>query len=197
MIIRVAAIPRRVFLLLLQSFTSTYFTAQAASFSRLAVSDDNIGDLSSGKASPTPINNLTMCAMVRNEIPFAIEWIEHYRLQGVDRFMLYDDGSTDDTALLGHFYATNGFPGLITVLPANSYRNNREFDRADYQHHQQTQNYVLDHCNKRSVGRTRWIIVVDVDEFFYAPNGGTVWSFIESKQRENEVRVHVRILIAT
>jgi len=40
---------------------------------------------------------LSICAIVRNEAPYIGEWIEFHRLVGVNRFVLYDDGSTDRT----------------------------------------------------------------------------------------------------
>ena len=136
--------------------------------------------------------NLTMCAMVRNEIPFAVEWIEHHRLQGVDRYLLYDDGSTDDTAWLGHFYDTHGHGELVRVLSANAYRHNGiDMVKRDVaRHHKWTQLNALNHCNKRSSGRSSWVIAVDVDEFVYAPQPHqTIRSIIQRKQRERRVRI--------
>jgi hypothetical protein len=43
---------------------------------------------------------LTLCSMVKNDAPYIVEWIEFLRLQGVDRFILYDDGSADQLNLL-------------------------------------------------------------------------------------------------
>ncbi|GAU90650.1 hypothetical protein RvY_03039-2 [Ramazzottius varieornatus] len=69
-------------------------------------------------------NNITICSYVRDTLPHVLEWIEFHRLQGVDKFMLYDDGSTDTTALLGrwdtssHEYYTEGrYKFLMDVNP--------------------------------------------------------------------------------
>src|SRR5919204_208118 len=38
---------------------------------------------------------LSACAIYRDEAPYLREWIEFHGLVGVQRFFLYDDGSTD------------------------------------------------------------------------------------------------------
>lgn len=43
---------------------------------------------------------LTICAIVRDESPYLLEWLAFHRLVGVDRFYLYDDDSIDGTANL-------------------------------------------------------------------------------------------------
>jgi hypothetical protein len=130
--------------------------------------------------------NLTLCAMIRDEMPYIIEWIEHYRFQGVDRFLLYDDGSIDDTILLPHLYKSKGFDGLVELYPANPYRWNNQTAHVSG-HHNQKQMYALDHCNRRSANRSKWVIVVDVDEFVYAPSHGSILKYIESKKNETEI----------
>jgi Glycosyltransferase family 92 len=132
------------------------------------------------------MGNLTLCAMVRDEMPYIVEWIEFYRLQGVDHFILYDDGSFDDTVLLGDLYKTADLEDLVEIVPTNPYRRNQPYTHS-YHHHTQTQVYVLDHCNKRSINRSQWIIVVDVDEFIHSPPHGSIWNFIESKKSQTEL----------
>ena len=39
---------------------------------------------------------LGVCAIYRDEGPYLREWIELHRLVGVERFFLYDNGSSDD-----------------------------------------------------------------------------------------------------
>ncbi|MEE3625430.1 glycosyltransferase family 2 protein [Nitrospirillum sp. BR 11752] len=43
---------------------------------------------------------VSICAIVKNEGDFLLEWVAYYRLMGVDRFVIYDNGSTDGTRLL-------------------------------------------------------------------------------------------------
>lgn len=38
-----------------------------------------------------------VCAIVRNEARYMVEWVAYYAAIGVDAFIIYDNGSTDDT----------------------------------------------------------------------------------------------------
>ncbi|MEA1651326.1 glycosyltransferase family 2 protein [Nitrospirillum sp. BR 11164] len=40
---------------------------------------------------------VTICAIVKNEGAFLLEWVAYYRLMGIERFVIYNNGSTDDT----------------------------------------------------------------------------------------------------
>ena len=42
--------------------------------------------------------SLAICAVFRNEAPYLLEWIAYHRAIGFDRFVLYDNGSTDGGA---------------------------------------------------------------------------------------------------
>ena len=61
-----------------------------------------------------PDHYLALCAIVRDEGPYLAEWIAFHRLVGVERFHLYDNGSTDETmAVLAPLIAD----GVVTVRP--------------------------------------------------------------------------------
>lgn len=40
---------------------------------------------------------LSLCAIVKNEAPYLPEWIEFYKLVGVEKFYIYDNESSDNT----------------------------------------------------------------------------------------------------
>lgn len=42
---------------------------------------------------------LVVCAVFENEAPYLPEWLAYHHLVGVEHFVLYDNGSTDDPAL--------------------------------------------------------------------------------------------------
>ena len=44
--------------------------------------------------------SLAVCAIFKNEAPYLLEWIAWHRVIGFDRFVLYDNGSTDGGAEL-------------------------------------------------------------------------------------------------
>ena len=93
-------------------------------------------------------DSITVCAIVKDERPYLIEWVAYYRLLGFDRILLYSNDCSDGTdRLLDAMQAA----GLI-------------------EHHQwpsrpgqapQTSAYedALERCE------TRWILFVDADEF--------------------------------
>ena len=45
----------------------------------------------------TPEHYLAVCAIAKNEGHYFKEWIEWHRSQGVERFYIYDNESTDGT----------------------------------------------------------------------------------------------------
>jgi GT2 family glycosyltransferase len=50
------------------------------------------------------------------------EWIEFHRLQGVERFYLYDNGSTDDTEEVVRPYVEEGIAELVPWPHAGAQR---------------------------------------------------------------------------
>jgi hypothetical protein len=96
---------------------------------------------------------LSICATYRDEAPYLREWIEFHRLVGVERFLLYDNGSRDDHRAVLAPYVESGivvihdwpvFPGQVEAF---------------------------DHCVSEHRHDSRWIAFVDVDEFLFSPTG--------------------------
>jgi hypothetical protein len=44
------------------------------------------------------MNKIAICAIFKNEKATILEWIAYHRVIGIDKFILYDNGSTDGTA---------------------------------------------------------------------------------------------------
>ena len=40
---------------------------------------------------------INVCSIIKNEAPYLLEWVLFHKLIGVDKFVLYDDYSTDNT----------------------------------------------------------------------------------------------------
>jgi Glycosyl transferase family 2 len=70
------------------------------------------GTIDSSISLSTPHIRVTACTIVRNELPYLIEWIEFHRLVGFHRLVVYDDNSTDGTHLLGQLYEQVHLPCL-------------------------------------------------------------------------------------
>lgn len=90
---------------------------------------------------------LSVCAIAKNEGPYFREWIDWHRSQGVEKFYIYDNESTDDTAEVLAPYIAEGivdylfWPGQRQQIPA------------------------YDDCIARHRLESRWMAFIDIDEF--------------------------------
>ena len=96
---------------------------------------------------------IALCAMIRDEAPYIREWVRFHRAQGVEEFLLFDDGSEDETVAI---LADEGI-GVLPVVVG-------EF--------LPTQTYVLSQGLRRA--RSPWLLAVDVDEFMFGQGGRTL-----------------------
>lgn len=103
----------------------------------------------------------SICAVVRNEGPYLLEWISWHLNEGVDHFYIYDNESTDDTALI-----------LLPLVLAR---------KVTYRRWPGTQQQVTiyNHCLKEFSKESEWIAFIDADEFLSA----AVFSFVEAFKR--------------
>lgn len=103
---------------------------------------------------------LAVCAIAKNEGPYFKEWIEWHLRQGVEKFYIYDNESTDDTKQVLQPYIESGvveyrfFPGRRRQLPA------------------------YDDCFERHRFDARWIAVIDIDEFIVPQKDDSISHFL-------------------
>ncbi|MEG4457132.1 FkbM family methyltransferase [Microcoleus sp. N9_A1] len=117
-------------------------------------SEPLLRDNPNGKAGTEPqeenIRNkckLSVCAILKNEAPYLIEWLEFHKIAGVERFYLYDNNSTDNP--------------LDVVRP---YIQSKEVVWHEWQIRPgQVQAY--DHCLKTYRHESEWMAFIDLDEF--------------------------------
>src|SRR5262249_15987349 len=100
-----------------------------------------------------PPIGLAVCAIFRDEAPYLAEWVSFHRIQGVERFYLYDNRSTDDwrSELEPEIEA-----GIVEVQECPSVPG---------------QPLSPAHCLQRHRRDTRWIAFIDIDEFLFSPTG--------------------------
>ena len=114
---------------------------------------------------PSPLSHkrtmLAILAVFKNEADVLDEWIQHYLLEGVSKFYLIDNGSTDEPARVLDPYT----PRLVEWWP-------------DTSPHAQVRLY------NEALERIRaerhppeWLLVCDLDEFLYA-SWGTVEQYL-------------------
>lgn len=96
---------------------------------------------------------LAVCAIFRDEARYLAEWVAFHRIQGVERFYLYDNRSDDDWRLA---LAPEIASGLVEVVDWPP---------------QPGQMSAYDDCLERHRDEARWIAMIDVDEFLFSPTG--------------------------
>ena len=104
--------------------------------------------------------------MVKNEVPYIVEWIEYNRIQGVDRIIIYDDTSADSTLLLNEFYQQRDPGSHIHAI--------KSVDRPRNMTGKNMQQMNFQHCLETFGNSTEWMVNLDVDEFLYSPAFGTL-----------------------
>ena len=118
---------------------------------------------------------LVACAVLANEAPYLPEWLAYHRLAGVDHFVLYDNGSSDDPA-----HTIRGLPLAehVTLVPwpqrpghASAYRHFIDIFSPGFE----------------------WAAFLDVDEFLLPLNSGTVAGTLEWLSSAAAVLVHRRV----
>lgn len=93
--------------------------------------------------------DLAICAIMKNEGSYLMEWLEFHKLVGVEKFYLYDNSSTDNT---------------IDVI--TSYVNREEVIYHYWPEHP-GQMSAYSHCLKNYGKSSEWIAFIDLDEFLF------------------------------
>ena len=107
-----------------------------------------------------PTHYLSVCAIAKNEGPYFMEWIEWHLGQGVDKFYIYDNESTDGTREILEPYIRQGiveyvdWPGCRRQLAA------------------------YDDCLARHRFDSRWIAFIDLDEFIVPLQDASIPTFL-------------------
>ena len=115
---------------------------------------------------------LAVCAIAKNEGPYFEEWIEWHRKQGVEKFYIYDNESTDGTREILAPYVKAGvveycyWPGKKQQLAA------------------------YDDCFERHRLETRWLAVIDLDEFIVPVQDRTIPDFLHRMERFSVVEIN-------
>lgn len=129
---------------------------------------------------PAPMDGVrrAVIAVARNEAPYLLEWIAHYRLLGFDRIVIYDNDSNDATPHLLKRLAKAGVVEAIYwhVRPSR--------------HKQET---AYRHALNRMRGRVPWSLVVDLDEFLVLDPGVAVDDLLPADKTIGAVAFNWRI----
>lgn len=115
---------------------------------------------------------LAVCAIAKNEGTYFKEWIEWHHKQGVEKFYIYDNESTDCTReVLAPFVEA----GLVEY----TYWPGKKQQLAAY-----------DDCFERHRTETRWIAVIDLDEFIVPIKDQTIPDFLHRMEEFSSVEIN-------
>lgn len=115
---------------------------------------------------------LSVCAIAKNEGPYFKEWIEWHRKMGVEKFFIYDNESTDCTKDELAPYIESGlveytyWPGRKMQLPA------------------------YDDCFEKHRTETRWLAIIDLDEFIVPIKDKTIPEFLHRMEEFSSVEIN-------
>lgn len=108
-----------------------------------------------------PEHFLAICAIAKNEGEYFKEWIEWHIKQGVNKFYIYDNESTDDTKNILMPYIRQG------IVEYKYWEG----------HRQQLATY--DDCIENHRFMVKWLAFIDIDEFIVPIKDETVKQFLE------------------
>lgn len=97
-------------------------------------------------------DNLSVTAIIKNEGAYIKEWIEYHKIVGVERFYIYDNYSSDTTKNILMPYINSG-EVVYTLFPDKNI-----FSVA-------LQIAAYNDAIKRYKNCTKWMAIIDVDEF--------------------------------
>lgn len=127
------------------------------------------------KPQPAPEYTLAVCAIAKDEGPYLREWIEWHKKMGVEKFYIYDNGSTDGTSEILQPYIKSG---LVDYRYYPGYRR---------------QIAAYDDCISRHRMETRWLAFIDIDEFIVPQKDKTITEFL--KRFEDFAAVEINWLV--
>jgi hypothetical protein len=96
---------------------------------------------------------LSICAIFQNEAKYLPEWIEYHRLVGVQHFYLYNNNSQDNYKEVLDPYIKKKIVELID-WPSPELEDWTPYQKGAY-----------NHCINKNKERTRWLALIDIDEF--------------------------------
>ena len=115
---------------------------------------------------------ISLACIIKNEAPYLKEWIEYHKLIGVEHFYVYDNESDDNTKEVLQPYIDSG---ILTYL---------FFPGRDMQ------DVAYEHCSKHFGQETKWLMVLDLDEFLVLKQKRTIREFMVEFADCSQVSIH-------
>jgi len=117
--------------------------------------------------------NYIICAIFKNESHILKEWIEHYLYHGVDHIYLVNDFSTDY-----YMKIIKHYPDKVTL-----YHNDIITDQVG------RQEMIMNKYFKSLLNISKWMSILDLDEFLYSPIDINLQNVIKKYEQFNSITV--------
>lgn len=109
-----------------------------------------------------PTGILGLVAIVKDEEPYMEEWINYHRLIGIDKFYIYDNGSTDNLKSTLDPYIDQGIV-TYTYFPGEKMQEKAYLD-----------------CVTKTKNKIDWLITIDIDEFIQCLDNNNLKNWLEA-----------------
>lgn len=119
-----------------------------------------------------PKIRLAVCAIAKNEGPYFKEWLDWHISQGVEKFYIYDNESTDCTREVLAPYIESG---VVEYIYYPGYRR---------------QIAAYDDCIDRHRFDTRWLAFIDLDEFIVPLRDSSITEFLTGFENSPVVEIN-------
>lgn len=121
--------------------------------------------------------HLSVCMIFQDDAPYLKEWIEFHRLVGVEHFYLFNNNSTDFYLEVLKPYMIKGIVELIDWQQSSN--NVQEWDKVQIGAYNQGLRLAL--------GKTKWLAVLDSDEFLFPIKYWTITEFLKPFEKLSHI----------
>ena len=111
-----------------------------------------------------------VCAIIRGEARFLVEWIEFHLMMGVQHFIIYDNGLEPETKkILMRYEALKQVTRIPwpNIEPAALRRADNDGSRVPHWRRERLQLVAYGDCVRRYAGQFDWLLKIDLDEFIF------------------------------
>ena len=105
-----------------------------------------------------------LCAIGKRENLYVREYVEHYKLYGVNKIFIYDNNEIDGEV----------FDNILS-----DYISNEFVEIINYRGKKQVQLQMLNDCYNRNYEKYDWFIMFDMDEFIYLKNHINIKTYLK------------------
>ncbi|MEI8365894.1 MAG: glycosyltransferase family 92 protein [Parachlamydiaceae bacterium] len=120
-------------------------------------------------------NEISVGCVFRDEASWLKEWIEFHLLIGVDHFYLYNNCSQDHYLEVLLPYIRNGTIELF------------DFPKQDWSN--RDQNYMYNHTLALAKGTSKWLAIIDTDEFINPLESASLKEYLENYKQAASIYV--------